>query len=180
MAEQEAEGRPPAQEVVGRTTSDAVTEITREVLRLLGRAAPTVVFLAMVVFGVYKFFELQNEKLDAVREARLEAQAENLATITALKDTVLRDASALSQLQQSNVQVINEQLAQHQSILRSITENQQRVAELTREEAERSTELEAQAAELAALRETLDAATRKLAASAEEEKPCSSASTISR
>ncbi len=155
--------------VVGRTSADATVDIAREVLRLLGRAAPTVIFLAAVVFAVYKFTELQEDKLNAVRDARLEAQRQNLEEVTQLKTAILSDATSLTQLQQSNVQVMKAQLEQHQAVMQAIGENQVRVAELTQEKAEVAATLEAQAAALAERETALKDYERRLAAQAEQE-----------
>ena len=132
----------------GRTTADAVTEITKDVLGKMGRNAPYLILLVVIGFGLFKFLELQDEKMKAVRVARVEALQENLDTVTKLKGQVLADATAITNLQSMNVDVINRQIQAQQNIIATIASNLETIAELSAKAQEHKAEVEEKARQL--------------------------------
>ncbi len=158
---------PPA---TGRTSSDAAVEISRDALDRMGRGAPYLVLLIVVGFGIFKFMALQDEKMRAVQAARLQAQQENLDTITRLKDQVLADSTAITDLQGKSVEVINRQVEAHQKILGTITGNLETIATLSEKAQRRELELREQTRQIEALRVEHEALMRSVAAREDEER----------
>ncbi len=144
-------GGPVPPPVTGRTAYDGLVEIVRDVFVVLGRATPYVVILVLIVFGAYKFVELERVKLDEVHQARVKALNENAETISQLKDQILKDASSITSLQSSNVDVIVKQITAQQQIAAIITESMARIATLT----EQSVQFKADIAEKEAKQQAL-------------------------
>lgn len=135
MPEDAKDTRPsgPDRTVTGRTPSDAAVDLFRDAVFILGKVAPYIVIAALVVFGIFKFAELEDAKLDAVNLARLDATKENRDEIQALKSMILADTEKLTALQSANVDSITKQIGLQQLVDQITSDQTQKIAKLSEE-----------------------------------------------
>jgi hypothetical protein len=80
--------------VTGRTTADAAVDI----VRLLGRAGPYAVFLAITLYAISQLVATNNSRLIEVEKARNESLEKNSAEIDRLNNIVRENADAMAKL----------------------------------------------------------------------------------
>lgn len=80
--------------ITGRTTADAAVDI----VRLLGRAGPYVVFLAITLYAIQQVVATNNSRMIEVERARTESLEKNTAEIDRLNNIVRENADAMAKL----------------------------------------------------------------------------------